>query len=98
MSHFLASFFFYPSKNLQYILLNNTTYKLLYPTTRTIPFGAKNYVYLMATKNSKHEHSTKHNDVKDIDSTKLLVTAKTNLFSISIHAFDFFAEIESKLF
>ena len=35
-------FFFYIStKNLQYILLNNTTYKLLYPTTTTIPFGAK---------------------------------------------------------
>ena len=34
---------------LQYILPDNTTYKILYPTTRTILFGAKNYVYHMIT-------------------------------------------------
>ena len=38
---FFLFFFYISTKNLQYILLNNTTYKLLYPTTTTIPFGAK---------------------------------------------------------
>ena len=33
---------------------------MLYPTTTTIPFGAKNYDYRMATINRKHEHSTTH--------------------------------------
>ena len=42
-------FFIYQAKNLQYILPNNTTYKILYPTTKTIPFGAKINVYQMAT-------------------------------------------------
>ena len=42
-------FFIHQAKNLQYILPNNTTYKILYPTTKTIPFGAKIYVYQMAT-------------------------------------------------
>ena len=64
-------FFYIPTKNLQYILLNYTTYKILYPTTRTKPFGAKNYVYLMATNNRKHEHSTTRYDLKDKESTKI---------------------------
>ena len=42
-------FYIYPAKNLQYILPNNTTYKILYATTKTIPFGTKNNVYQMAT-------------------------------------------------
>ena len=50
MNEMVASNFFYiQSKQLQYILLNYTTYKILYPTTSTIPFGARNYDYLMAT-------------------------------------------------
>ena len=47
---FFFFFFYIQSKKLQYILLNYTTYKLLYPTTNTIPFGAINYDYLMVTK------------------------------------------------
>ena len=41
--------YIYQAKNLQYMLPSNTTYKKLYPTTKTIPFGAKNNVYQMAT-------------------------------------------------
>ena len=33
------------SKKLQNIILNYITYKILYPTINTIPFGAKNYDY-----------------------------------------------------
>ena len=53
----LQQFFFYiQSKKLQHILLNYTTYKKLYSTTNTIPFGAKNYDYRMVTSN-KTENS-----------------------------------------
>ena len=34
-------FFYIQSKKLQYILLNYTTYKILYPTTSTIPLEQK---------------------------------------------------------
>ena len=37
----LNIYFLYPAKNLEYVLPNNTTYKILYPTTKTIPFGVK---------------------------------------------------------
>ena len=46
---FFFNIYMYQAKNLQYILPNNTTYKILYPTTKTIPFRAKNNVYQMAT-------------------------------------------------
>ena len=39
----IRSFLYIQSNPLQYILLNYTTYKILYPTTDIIPFGAKNY-------------------------------------------------------
>ena len=45
---------------------------MLYPTTTTIPFGAKNYDYRMATMNRKHEHSTTRNDLKDKDNTEII--------------------------
>ena len=64
-------FSYIPTKNLQYILLNNTTYKILYSTTTTLPFGAKNSVYLMATNNRKHKHSTTRYDLREKDSTKI---------------------------
>ena len=42
-------FFYIQSKQLQYILLNYTTYKKLYPTTSTIPCEAKTMTTIMAT-------------------------------------------------
>ena len=46
-----AVIFFYiqSKKNYYNTYYNYTTYKILYPTTNTIPFGANNYDYLMVT-------------------------------------------------
>ena len=49
---------------------------MLYPTITTIPFGAKNYDYRMATINRKHEHSITFYDLKDKDSISTCLKEK----------------------
>ena len=51
---------------------------MLYPTTTTIPFEAKNYDYRMATINRKHEYSTTRYDLKDKASTRIYMLPITH--------------------
>ena len=50
------NFFYIQCKQLQYILLNYTTYKKLYPTTSTIPYGA-------TTMTTSWQHKTGNTDI-----------------------------------
>ena len=50
---FFFFFFLHSTKNLQYKFTCYTTYKILNDTTRTMPLGAKNYDYSVASHKTK---------------------------------------------